>query len=102
MTTTQGETLTQATVEPIEPPTEEHLPINLTDQDDLNNTFDQQDWWDDANVSELIDLEDFHCFLYSYDQLLEDSNFDGDDNEVISHALGTNTKLSPDEQLKLR
>ena len=88
-------------MEPTEPPTEEHQPQEPVDRDDINDTLDQQDWWDDVDVSELIDLEDFRCFLYSYDQLLEDSDSNGDDNEVISHALGTNTKPSPDEQPKL-
>ena len=84
-------------VEPTEPPTEEHQPQEPIEQDDVNDTPDQQDWWDDADVSGLIDPEAFCRFLYSSDQLLEDSNSDGDDNEVISRASGTNTKPSPDE-----
>jgi hypothetical protein len=62
---------------------------------------DQQDWWDDADVSGLIDLEAFRRFLYSCDQLLENSVSDGDDDEAIPHTLGTNTELSLGKQPEL-
>lgn len=55
-------------MEPTEPSSEEHQPPNPTDRDDLDNTPDQQDWWDDTDVSGPIDLEAFCRFLYSYDQ----------------------------------
>jgi hypothetical protein len=71
------------------------------DRDDLDNTSDQQDWWDDADVSDLIDPEAFRHFLYSCDQLLENSNSDCDDGEVNSHASGSNSKPSPAEWPKL-
>lgn len=83
------------------PPTEDHQLQELTDRDDIDDTLDRQDWWNDADVSRLIDLEVFHLFLYSWDKLLEVSDSNGDDNEVTSHASGTNTKPSLDERLKL-
>jgi hypothetical protein len=94
-------THSQAAGEPIERPIEEHRPPNPMDRDDLDNTSDQQDWWDDANVSGLIDLEAFHHFLYNCDQLLKKSESDCDDGKVTSHVSGSNTKPLPDEQPKL-
>jgi hypothetical protein len=81
---------------------EEHQPQELIDRDDFDDTPDRQDWWDNTDVSRLIDLKAFHRFLYSCDQLLKDSDPDGDDNEVTSHASGTNIKPLLDEQPKLR
>jgi hypothetical protein len=43
MMTTHRETLSQATVEPTEPPTEEDQPLNLTNRSDLDDIPDQQD-----------------------------------------------------------
>ena len=48
------------------------------DHDNTEDTPDQQDCWDDANISRLIDLEAFRCSLHGYNQLLENS--DSDDN----------------------
>ena len=93
--------LPRATVEPTEPPMEEHQPQEPIDRDDINGTPNQQNWWDDTDVSRLIDLEAFCHFLYSSDQLLENSDPDGDDDEGIPHALGTNNKLTPEKQPKL-
>ena len=101
METTCGETLSQAAMGPTEPPTEEHQPQEPTDRDDADDTPYQQDWWDDADVSGLINPESFRRFLYSCDQLLEDTDSDGDDNEVFSRASGSNTKPSPDGPPKL-
>jgi hypothetical protein len=70
-------------------------------QDDIDNTPDQQGWWDDTDVTRLIDPKAFRRFLYSYDQLLKNSDSDGEDNEVISRVSGTSTEPSPDEQPKL-
>ena len=41
--TTHRETLSQATVEPTEPPTEEDQPPNLTNQSELDDTLIRQD-----------------------------------------------------------
>jgi hypothetical protein len=99
--TTYGETLSQVVVGPTKPPTEEHRPQEPIDRDDIDDTLDRRDWWDDADISSLIDLVALCRFLYSCDQLLEDLDSYGDDNKVISHASGTNTKPSPDGQPKL-
>ena len=64
-TTTHGETLSQATVELTEPLIVEYQPPNPMGQDDIDDTPDQQGWWDDADVSGLIDPKAFHRFLYS-------------------------------------
>jgi hypothetical protein len=61
---------------------EEHQPQEPIDHDNTDGTPDQQDWWDDTDVSELIDPEAFCHFLYSYDQLLENSNSDSNDDEA--------------------
>ena len=100
--TTRGETLSQATVEPTEPPTEEAQPQGPIDHDNTEDTPDQQDCWDDANISRLIDLEAFRCSLHGYNQLLENSDSDDDDDEAIPRASGTNTESSSDKQPKLR
>jgi hypothetical protein len=99
--TTHGETLLQAAVEPTEPPTEEHQPQEPTNRDNIDDTPIQQGWWDDVDISGLIDPMALHRFLYSCDQLLENSDSDGNDDEAIPHASGTNTELSPDKQPKL-
>jgi len=99
--TTRRETLSQAAVEPTEPPTEEDQPPNPTNRNDLDDIPDQQDWWDDADVSGLIDPEAFCRFLYSYDQLLENSDLDHDYDEVAPPMTGSNPKPSPDKQPKL-
>jgi hypothetical protein len=67
-------------VEPNKPPTEEDQPLNPTNRSDLDDIPDQQDWWDDADVSKLIDPKAFRCFLYSYDQLHENLDSDHDDD----------------------
>ena len=67
---TQGETLLQAMVEPTESPTKERQLQEPTNPDNTEDTPDQRDWWDDADVSGLIDTEAFCHFLYGYDQLL--------------------------------
>ena len=100
--TTHRETLLQAAVEPTKPPTEEDQPPNPTNQSELDDAPDRQDWWDDADVSGLIDLEAFHRFLHGYDQLLENSDSDRDDDEVASPTVGSSTGPSSDEQPKLR
>jgi hypothetical protein len=46
---------------------EEHQPQEPIDRDNADGAPNQQDWWDDADVSGLIDLETFRHFLYSYD-----------------------------------
>ena len=89
-------------VEPTKPPMEEHQPQESVDQDDADDTLDQQGWWDNANVSRLINPEAFHHFHYSCNQLLKNSNSDGDDNEAFSRVLGTGTERSLDEQSKLK
>jgi hypothetical protein len=66
-TTTHTEILSQATVEPTEPPTEVYQPQNPTHRGNTDDALDQHDWWDDADVSGLIDLEAFNHFLYSCD-----------------------------------
>jgi hypothetical protein len=37
------------------------------DRDNTEDTLDQQDWWDNTDVSGLIDPEAFRHFLYGYD-----------------------------------
>ena len=100
--TTRHETLSQAAVEPTEPPIEESQYPNLTNQNDLDDAPNQQDWWDDADVSRLIDPEAFHRFLYSCDKLLENLDSDHDDDEAMPLMAGSDPKPSLDEQLKLR
>jgi hypothetical protein len=85
-------------VEPTEPPTEEHQSQKPMHRGDTDDTPDHHDWWDDTDVSGLIDPEAFSCFLYSYDQLLEDSYSDGDDDETIPRASCINIKSSLDRQ----
>jgi hypothetical protein len=99
--TTRRETLSQATVESTKPPTEEDKPPNLTSQSKLDDTPDQQDWWDDADVSGLIDPKAFRRFLYGCDRLLENSNLDRDDDEVALPMAGSDTGPSSDEEPKL-
>ena len=89
-------------MEPTEPPTEEDQSPNLTGQNKLDDTPDRQDWWDDADVSGLIDPEAFCRFLYGCDQLLENSDSDHDNNEVTSPTAGSIARRSLDEQPKLR
>ena len=91
-----GGTLSQAMVEPTKPPTEERQPQEVTNHDDIDGTPDQHDWWHDADVSELINLEAFHCFLYGYDRLLENSDCDGDGDETIPRASNINIESSLD------
>jgi hypothetical protein len=100
-TTTHGETLSQAVVEHIEPLAEEHQPPDPTGRDDIDDAPDQQGWWDDTDVSGLIDPEAFCRFLYSCDQLLENSDSDRDDNEVTPPTADSGTGPSSDEQPKL-
>ena len=95
--TTHRETLLQAAVEPTKPPTEEDQPPNLTNRSELDDAPNRQDWWDDADVSGLIDPEPFRCFLHGCDQLLENSDSDRDDNEVASPMVGSSTRRSPDQ-----
>ena len=71
------------------------------DHDNAEDTPNQQDWWYDADVSRLIDPEAFDCFLYGYDQLLENSDSEGDGDEAIPRTPDTNTESSPDKQPKL-
>jgi hypothetical protein len=85
-------------VEHIEPPTEEYQPQNPAHHGNADDAPHQCDWWDDADVSRLIDPEAFSHFLYSCDKLFEDSDSDGDDDETIPHTLGINPKSSPDRQ----
>jgi hypothetical protein len=89
-------------VEPTDPPTEEHQPQEPTNRDNVDDTPNQQGWWDNTDVSGLIDPEAFCRFLYSCNQLLENSDSDSDDDEAIPRVSGTNTELSPDKQPKLR
>jgi hypothetical protein len=89
-------------VEPTDPPTEEHQSQESTNHDGVDGAPDQHDWWDDIDVSRLIDLEAFHHFLYGYDQLLENSDFDGDGDETIPRASNINIESSPGKQPKLR
>lgn len=89
-------------MEHTEPPMEERQSSNLADRNDLNNALDQQDWWDDADVSRLINLEDFSHFLKGCDQLLENSDSNHDDDEVVLHMSGSNPEPPSDEQPKLR
>ena len=70
-------------VEPTEPPMEERQSQGSTDHDNAEDTPDQQDWWDDADISRLIDLEAFRHFLYGCNQLLENSDSNGNDDEAI-------------------
>jgi len=70
-------------VERTEPPTEEHQSQELTNHDDIDATPDQHDWWDDTNVFGLTDPEAFRCFLYGCNQLLENSDSNGDGDETI-------------------
>jgi hypothetical protein len=80
---------------------EEHQLQELTDQDNIDDTPYQQGWWDDTDVTRLIDLEDFCCFLYSCDQLLENSHSDSDNDEAILCTSGPNTESSLDKKPKL-
>jgi hypothetical protein len=80
---------------------EEHQPQEPTDRDNADGAPDQQDWWNDADVSGLIDPEAFHCFLYSCDQLLENLDSDDDNDEAIPRTSGTNAESSLDKQPKL-
>ena len=88
-------------MEPTKPPTEEHQLQELIDHDNADGTTDQQDWWDDVDVSRLIDLEAFRHFLYSCDQLLKNSDSHSNDDEAIPRTLGTNVESSPNKQPKL-
>ena len=81
---------------------EEHQPQEPTDHDNAEDTPNQQDWWDDADVSELIDPEAFCHFLYGSDQLLQNSDSNGNDDEAIPRTPDINTESSPDKQPKLR
>ena len=102
MMMTCHETLSQATVEPTKPPIEESQPPNLTNRSDLDTAPDQQDRWDDTDVSGLIDTEAFRSFLYSYDQLLKNLDSDHDDDEAVLPTTGFDPEPSLDEQSKLR
>ena len=99
--TTRDETLSQTAVEPTKPPTEEYQLQEPIDCDNADDAPDQQDWWDDTDVSGLINPEAFRHFLYSCNQLLENSDSDGDDDEAIPRTPDINTKSLPDKQPKL-
>ena len=89
-------------MEPTKPPMEENQPPNPTNRSEPDDTPNRQDWWDDVNLSRLIDLEAFRRFLYGCNQLLENSDSDRDDDEVASPTVGSSTGPSSDEQPKLR
>jgi hypothetical protein len=95
-----GGTLSSAVVEPTEPPTEEHQSQEPTNHDGVDGASNQHDWWDDADVS--VDPEAFCHFLYGYNQLLENSDSDGDGDETIPRASNINIESSPDRQTKLK
>jgi hypothetical protein len=51
-------------------------------------------------VSRLIDPDTFLCFIYGYDQLLENLDSDGDDNDVASPTVGSSIGPSSEGQMK--
>ena len=75
-------TLSPATVEPIKPLMEEHHPQEPTDHVKVDSAPNQHDWWDDADMFGLIVPKAFRHSLYGCDQLLENSNTDGDNEEI--------------------
>lgn len=50
---------------------------------DANAAPDQHDWWDDADVSGLVDPQALGHFLHNCDFLLEDLDFEGDNDQTI-------------------
>ena len=103
--TTHGETLSQATVEPTEPPTEDPKNPDQTDWDCSDDDFDSnfvevtihnisqggtileksdnsnhEDWWHSADTSRLVNPIAFCWFLDNYDQLLKNTNSNDDDD----------------------
>jgi hypothetical protein len=80
---------------------EDHQPQDPANHDDADDAPDQHDWWYNADVSRLIDPEAFSRFLYSCDQLLEDSDPEDDDDEATSYMSDIKTRPSPGGQPKL-
>lgn len=75
----------------------------LMAQDNIESDPDQHDWWEDIDVSSLIDLEAFHRFLYNCDHLLECSSSDDEEYDAASQAASRDRDLRRlwDEQPKL-
>lgn len=82
-------------LDPTKLPTKDYQPQDLPDHGDVNDAPDQHDWWNDVDVSGIIDPEAFSRFLYNYDWLLEDSSFEDDSNESTLHTPSTDATLAP-------
>jgi hypothetical protein len=82
-------------VDPTKLPTKDYQPKDLPDHGNVNDAPDQHDWWNDADVSGVIDLKAFSRFLYNYDRLLEDSSSEDDSNESTLHTPSTDATLAP-------
>jgi hypothetical protein len=67
----------------------------------VDSPLDQHDWWDNANVSGLIDLEAFHRFLYDCNHLLESTSSNDNDYDVVSREASHELRRLQGEQPKI-